>query len=69
MEAAELEMEYNVQIMLNYLKSIVNYKFGNQYIYCYLHKYYKLYSLHKHDNHNSYYSLRKVGNLNMDLNQ
>ena len=27
--AAELEMEYNAQIMLNYLSSIVNYKFGN----------------------------------------
>ena len=27
--AAELETEYNVQIMLNYLSSIVNYKFGN----------------------------------------
>ena len=26
---AKLEMESNVQIMLNYLSSIVNYKFGN----------------------------------------
>ena len=32
--AAELETEYNVQIMLNYLNNIVSYKFGNLYIYC-----------------------------------
>ena len=27
---AMLVMEYNVQIMFNYLNNIVNYKFGNQ---------------------------------------
>ena len=31
---AELEMEYSVQIMLNYLNNIVNYKFGKQCIHC-----------------------------------
>ena len=36
MEAAELEMEI-VNNMLNYLNSIVNYKFDNQCIYCNLH--------------------------------
>ena len=35
--AAELETEYNVQIMLNYLSSIVSCKFDNQYIYCSYH--------------------------------
>ena len=30
---ATLEMEYNAQIMLNYLNNIVSYKFGSQCIY------------------------------------
>ena len=40
----ELVMENNVQIGLNYLNSIVNYKFGSQCIYC---------NYHNHDNHDS----------------
>ena len=39
--AAELETEYNVQIMLNYLNSIVSYKFDSLCIY---YNYYKLYN-------------------------
>ena len=37
---AELEMENSVQIGFNYLNNIVNYKFGNQCIYCNYHKEY-----------------------------
>ena len=37
MEAAELEMEI-VNNIPNYLNSIVNYKFGNQCIYCIPHR-------------------------------
>ena len=39
-EAAELEMEYNAQIMLNYLNNIVNYKFDSQCIYYIYHNLY-----------------------------
>ena len=62
-EAAELEMEYNVQIMLNCLSNIVNCKFGNQCIYYNLHKNRSLYSLHK------YYRLYKKHNLHKVKNQ
>ena len=34
LEAAELETVNNAQALLNYLNSIVSYKFGNLYIYC-----------------------------------
>ena len=37
---AELEMEYSVQIMLNYLNNIVNYKFDSQCIYYIYHNLY-----------------------------
>ena len=37
-EAVELEMENSVQIGFYYLNNIVNYKFGNQCIYCNYHK-------------------------------
>ena len=40
-EAAELEMEINAQVLLNYLNNIVNCKFDNQCIY---YNYYKLYN-------------------------
>ena len=49
--AVELEMGI-AKYITNYLNSIVNYKFGNLYIYC---NYYKLYNYHKlyirHNNH------------------
>ena len=38
--AAELKMEYSVQIMLNYLNNIVNYKFDSQCIYYIYHNLY-----------------------------
>lgn len=68
-EAAELEMEYNVQIMLNYLNNIANCKFGNQCIYCNLHKKHNLRMNNKLYNHNSYYNLHKAHSLNKELNQ
>ena len=54
-EAVELEMEI-VNNMPNYLNNIVNYKFGNQCIYCNLHKNSNLRMHNKLYNHNSYYN-------------
>ena len=54
--AAELEMEYNAQIMLNYLNNIVNYKFDSQCIYYNLRKYSNLHMHNKLYNYGNYHS-------------
>ena len=54
--SAELEMEYSVQIMLNYLNNIVNYKFDSQCIYYNLRKYYNLHMHNKLYNYSNYHS-------------
>ena len=53
--AVELEMGI-AKYITNYLNSIVNYKFGNQCIYCNLHKNSNLRMHNKLYNHNSYYN-------------
>ena len=53
--AAELEMGI-AKYITNYLNSIVNYKFGNLYIYCNLHKNRNLRKHYNLYNHNSYYN-------------
>ena len=63
-------MEYNVQIMLNYLNNIVNCKFDNQCIYYNLHKYNNLHMNNKLYSHNSYYNLHNLHSyFDKDVNQ